>query len=143
MRALMQRDREWIAPGCPANVEDGMHSLLREVRQAFLRQNPMPVAGYSVVGATSIDETSSLLRPSWRRLSVHAREQDGQIVAWEGVLPGAKYLGTVRADHWAIALPFEEAPDRFNAIDRNRFPRDALLEAIVRYVTSDLSVEPR
>ena len=80
--ALMQPGQPWIAPECPGNVQDGVHSLLREVRQAFLRQNQMPVAGYSIVGATSIGETSSMLRPSWRRLSIHAKEQDGQIVAW-------------------------------------------------------------
>ena len=85
----------------------------------------------------------SALRPSWRRLSIHAKEQDGQIVAWEGVLPGAKYLGAARADHWAIALPFDEAPDPPKAIDRNHFPRDALLEAIVRYVSADVAPSER
>ena len=142
--ALMEAGRPWIAAGCPGNVQDGVQSLRREIRLAFLRQNPMPVAGYSIVGATSLDETSSPLRASWKRLSVHAKEQDGQIVAWEGVLPGAKYLGAARADHWAIALPFEESPQPPKAIDRNHFPRDALLEAIVRYVSSDLATaEPR
>ena len=142
--ALMRPPQEWIAPGCPGNVQDGVQSLLREVRHAFLRQNQMPVAGYSIVGATSLDETSSLLRPSWKRLSVYAKEQDGQIVAWEGVLPGAKYLGAARADHWAIALPFGESPRPPKSIDRNHFPRDALLEAIVRYVSADLAAaEPR
>src|SRR5206468_9277497 len=112
-------------------------------RQQFLRQNPTPVAAYSIVGATSLDETSAALRPSWKRLSAYAREQDGEVVAWEAVLPGARYLGIARADHWAIALPFEESAQPPKAIDRNHFPRDALLEAIVRYVSSDLPGEPR
>jgi hypothetical protein len=136
--ALMQPDQPWIAPGCPGNVQDGLHSWRRDVRQEFLRQNPLPIPAYSIVGMTSLDETSSMLRRSWRRLAVHAREQDGQLVAWEAVLPGAKYLGAARADHWAIALPFEESPQPPKAIDRNHFPRDALLEAIVRYVSADI-----
>ena len=117
---------------------------MREVRQSFLRQNPMPVPSYSIVGATSLDETSSVLKPSWKRLSVHARDQDGLMIAWEAVLPGARYLGSARADHWAIALPFEESEQTLKGIDRNHFPRDALLEAIVRYVTADLgAAEPK
>ena len=138
MRALMEPSRPWVAPSCPGNMKDGMHSLAREVRQAFLRENPLPVPGYSIVAASTLDETSSALRPSWKRLSVYAKEQDGQVVAWEGVLPGAKYLGSAHADHWSIALPFDESPQPPKAIDRNHFPRDALFEAIVRYVTADL-----
>jgi len=140
-RALMQASQPWIAPGCPGNVSDGLHSLMREVRQASLRGTPMPVPGYSVVGISTFQDTSSLLRPTWKRLSVYAREQDGQVIGWEAVLPGAKYLGAARADHWAIALPFEESPHPHKSIDHNRFPRDALLEAIVRFVTSDLGAQ--
>lgn len=139
VKVLMQPSQPWIAPGCPGNMQDGIHSLLREVRLASLRQNPSPVPGYSIVGDTTLGETSSPLRGSWKRLSVHAKEQDGQIIAWEAVLPGAKYLGAARADHWGIALPFEESPQPPKAIDHNHFPRDALLEAIVRYVSADLA----
>ena len=138
VRTLMQGSQPWMAPGCPANVQDGIHSLTRELRQRFLRENPVPVAGYSIVAASTLDETSSALRAAWKRLSLYAKEQDGQMVAWEAVLPGAKYLGAARADHWAIALPFEESPQPPKAVDRNHFPRDALLEAIVRFVAADL-----
>jgi len=137
-QSLMQPPRPWIAAGCPGNVQDGAQSILREVRQSFLRQNPIAVPTYSIVGATTLDETSSVLRPSWKRLSVYAKEQDGQMVAWEAVLPGARYLGAARADHWAIALPFEGAARPPKEVNRNHYPRDALLESIVRYVTTDL-----
>src|SRR5207245_681929 len=63
--ALMQPGQPWIAAGCPGNVQDGLHSLTREVRQSFLRQNATPVPGYSIVGTTTLDQTSSILRPSW------------------------------------------------------------------------------
>lgn len=138
VRALMQSSQPWIAPGCPGNVQDGIHSLTRELRLRFLRENPLPIPGYSIVAASALDETSSILRAAWRRLSIYAKEQDSQVVAWEAVLPGGKYLGAARADHWAIALPFEESPQPPKAVDRNHFPRDALLEAIVRFVTADL-----
>lgn len=137
-RALMEPSRPWVAPSCPGNMQDGVHSIVREVRQAFLRENPPLVPGYSIVAASASGETSEALRPGWKRLSVYAKEQDGQVVAWEAVLPGAKYLGMARADHWAIAMPFEESMQPPKAIDRNHYPRDALLEAIVRFVSADV-----
>jgi len=137
IRRLMQPGQPWIAPGCPGNVQDGLHSLEPEVRMRILRAHPVPVPGYSLAAASTREETSSVLRPAWDRLSTLAAEQDGQLVAWETVLPGAAFLGTARADHWAVALPFDGTPAPIKGIDRSRFPRDALLEAIVRYVSAD------
>ena len=138
LSALLQTSQPWISPGCPGNVPDGVLSLGRELRQHSLRENTPAVPGYSIVAASTLDETSSVLRPTWKQLSVHSKEQDGQLVAWEAVLPGGKYLGAAHADHWAIALPFEQSPKPPKGVDRNHFPRDALLEAIVRFVTADL-----
>src|ERR1019366_596981 len=100
----------WVAPSCPGNVKDGMASVTRDVRQSVLRASPLQVPGYSIVASSALADTSAVLRPMWKRLSVYAKEQDGELVAWESVLPGGKYLGAARADHWAVALPFEEAP---------------------------------
>jgi hypothetical protein len=149
VRALMQPEHPWVAPSCPGNVKDGMASVTRDVRQSVLRASPLQVPGYSIVASSALADTSAALRPMWKRLSVYAKEQDGELVAWESVLPDGRYLGTARADHWAIALPFDEAPHpvksprALKAIDRNRFPRDALFEAIVRFVSADLpAAEP-
>jgi hypothetical protein len=152
VRALMQPAHAWIDPGCPANVQDGMGSLAREVRHSVLRSSPLQVPGYSLVGSSTLGETSTVLQPMWRRLSVYAREQDGELVAWEAVVPDGRYLGSMRADHWAIALPFDEASGEakgakaarlYKGIDKNRFPRDAMFEAVVRFVSGDLpTAEP-
>jgi hypothetical protein len=139
VRALIQPTQQWMAPGCPGNVQDGIQSLTRELRQRFLRENPLPVPGYSIVATSTLDDTSSVLQPAWKHLSVYSKEQDSQLVAWEAVLPGAKYLGAAHADHWAIALPFDESSLPPKLVNRNHFPRDALLEAIVRFVTADLN----
>ena len=137
-RTLMKPGEPWMDPGCPGNQADGLFDLSRDVRQKFLRENPFPVAGYSIVASSDPDTTSKVLRDSWNQLTAYAVEQDGLLVAWESMLPGARYLGTARADHWAIALPFDSAPTGFKKIDKNKFPRDALLESIVRFVSADL-----
>ena len=49
-----------------------------------------------------------------------------------------RMLGIARGDHWALALPLSEHPNPeiVRKVDHNRYPRIALLEAIVRYVIS-------
>jgi hypothetical protein len=51
-------------------------------------------------------------------------------------------LGFLRADHWALAVPFSRHAGAlpFNAtlVDHNAFPREVLLEAIVRFVEEGL-----
>jgi hypothetical protein len=138
LHVLMQPGQPWISASCPGNVQDALASVTREVRQSVLRASPVQVPGYSIVAASTLTETSSVLRPMWKRLSLYAREQDGVMVGWEALLPGSKYLGTLKADHWAVALPFDETTKPPKAVDRNRFPRDGLLEAIVRFVGADL-----
>ena len=58
----------------------------------------------------------------------------------DAILPGSTVLGTARADHLAVALPFEKASDAsIRAMaDQGHYPRAALLEALVRFVVGDL-----
>jgi hypothetical protein len=139
VRALVGPEAPWIANGCPGNQADGLQSLSRQVRLRFLRENPLPVPGYSLVAASTAQETSDALRSLWSRLSIYAADQDGVLLAFDGVLPGGSYLGIARADHFAVALPFDAAPEPPKGITRNRYPREALLEAIVRFVSQDLA----
>jgi len=50
-------------------------------------------------------------------------------------------MGYLNADHWAIAVPFNRSHPFISSkfIDKNLFPREVLLEAIVRYVEEDLN----
>ena len=61
------------------------------------------------------------------------------------IFPGAKTLATVIGDHFAVALPFDKSKDSAlkAGMDKNKFPRAALLEAIVRFVTQDLETARR
>ena len=62
------------------------------------------------------------------------------MIFYDALIPGSTLLGYVNADHWAIAMPISrEMPlvaDTF--IDRNAFPREVLLEAIVRFVEESM-----
>src|SRR5262249_26375318 len=134
--------RPWMDRQCPANIGRGLFSLQPDIRLRFPKQSAPLVPTYAVVGATAENATSQVFHPSWKRLSRYAAEQDGILPAWQGILDGATFLGMVRADHWAIALPFDEASHP-KGIDHNRFPRDALLEALVRFVAADTAKPER
>lgn len=134
-----------LAPDrCGVGDGQGIDSLRRTVRQEFLRDHPRPfVPTYSLVAISTFEETSAVHHATWRHLSGFETEHDGQVIAYEAVAPGATYLGAARADHWAVALPFEYAGGAWPIlVDKNHYPREALLEAIVRFVTADLQARP-
>ena len=60
------------------------------------------------------------------------------------IVPGSTLLGFLNADHWAVAVPL----NRSHAIigtsfaDKNDYPREALLEALLRFVEEDLEHSP-
>ena len=62
------------------------------------------------------------------------------MILTDAIVPGSKLLGFVLADHWAVSLPLaREVPKpEFLGLDRNEFPRDALVEAVVRSIEEDL-----
>lgn len=141
----------WMASlnfgSCRGNMKEAFDSLRRDVRQTFLRQYPTPlVPSYSLAAVADENRVSKMLRQTWQLVAAYDRAQDGQLTKADALVPGGTYLGTLLGDHFAVALPLASAGDASlqALVDRNRYPRTALLEAIVRYVTQDLeSRQPR
>jgi hypothetical protein len=126
---------------CEGDIAAAFQSLKRESRRAFLAANPNPmVPSYSLPAVSEEGNTSKALQESWKLMTAFARRQDSQIAYEDAVVPGSKVLGVARADHLAVALPFDKSSDAaVRALaDRGRYPRAALLEAIVRFVAADL-----
>ena len=125
---------------CRIEDHGGIDSMRRDARNAFLRtwKPASSLRTYSLVGVVDKDHTSTPLHTMWQLQSIYSIDQDSQMVAEEAIIPGARFLGAAKGDHWALALPFWEHPNQTirTKVDRNRYPRTALLEAIVRYVTS-------
>ena len=65
---------------------------------------------------------------------------DSQMLFYDQVIPGGVLLGYLNADHWAVAVPVARS-HRFlcsTFVNHNDFPREALLEALMRFVEEDL-----
>jgi hypothetical protein len=100
---------------CDVGDNRGLLSVRREVRQKFLRdhsksfrEGTFPTV-YSVVAVSDEKTTSRIFKGNWRRLAAFDRKQDGQIIASDAIFPRGVFLGTLKADHLAVALPFEYA----------------------------------
>jgi hypothetical protein len=137
-------------PGCKLADGGGLTSLTRRDRQAFLQKYPVGIVpAYSVAAVATGDSAddkddrtiSSALEVSWRALRAYSLDEDSQVIADDAVVPGGTFLAIALADHWAVALPFQETTDPkerarvLKLVDRNTYPRTALLEAILRQVT--------
>jgi hypothetical protein len=133
--------QQYNLPSCKGTLPNGFKSLQRTVRDAFLASYPtLGVPAYSIVAKSDRQRTSKSLLETWQLLLTYGSDEDGQLLREDAIYPGAKYLGAALADHFAIALPFDKSSDSAikAGMDKNRYPRAALLEAIVRYVAQDL-----
>jgi hypothetical protein len=139
-----QVDR-WVSQfsfgSCKGNLATGFKSLRTDVRRAFLAAFPNPVVpSYSLVAVSDLSTTSKALQQGWKLMSVFAKAHDGQLATEDATVPGSKYLGAAKADHLAVALPFDKTANQQirAAMDKSRYPRAALLESLVRFVIRDL-----
>ena len=128
---------------CSGGDGGGVESLRTSVRRSWLASNPLPTdfPYYSLVTFPDPQRISPVLKSSYRKLSRIDGRNDGQMVFYDQVIPGSTLLGYVNADHWAIALPIARSHERIGSwfVTENAYPREALAEAMMRYVEEDLA----
>jgi hypothetical protein len=129
---------------CNLGSGQGLDSLKRRERQRFWAAHPnLPgrTAFFSLVSASTRERTSPVMLPLWDPMSQYSLDQDSQVIAEEGIVPGGTYLGQLKGDHWAPAFPIETVPSPLVKSlfeDKNHFPRGAMLEAAVRVVIESM-----
>lgn len=129
---------------CPLGDGLGQHSLSRHTRQTFLANHLTDVnrlRSYAVAAVSSKENTSRILHRLWDYQARFSLDQDSHVIADDAVLPGARLLAQANGDHWAVASPIELTGNTWlrERADRNRYPRAALLEAVLRFVAHDLA----
>lgn len=132
-------------PGSECDQGDGgaIDSLKTGVRQQWLTDNPLPpgIDFFSIVAYPSEERVSWGLEGSYRMLAKVDKRNDTQLLIYDQMIPGSTLVAYVNADHWAVAVPVaRNHPFVGNAfVDQNDYPREALLEAIVRYLDESLA----
>ena len=136
-------------PGAACDPGDGggVASLRPAVRQAWLAQHPLPagVRYYSFVTLPQPERISSILGGSYRKLSQIDGRNDSQVIFYDQVIPAGTLAGYLNADHWAVALPIARQHSTVGSlfVTQNAYPREALTEAILRFVEEDLAANAR
>ncbi len=127
---------------CPSGVGDPFESLKRSTRLQWLSRNRLPksIKYFSLVAFAGRQDISTVLRPSYDRLALIDPRTDSQVIFYDAIIPGSTLLGFVKADHYAVAMPLSQDVPLLSAglIDKNEFPREVLLEAIIRAVEENL-----
>ncbi|MEI8355934.1 MAG: hypothetical protein WCG31_07600 [Deltaproteobacteria bacterium] len=122
---------------------EAVESLRRNVRISWLSTHQLPksIRYYSLAAFTSRENTSRILRPFYDILSKTEPLNDGMVICSDAIVPGSVLLGYPNADHFAVAMPFtgETSTTLAWLIDKNDYPRAALIEAAVRFVEEDLA----
>ena len=120
----------------------GMESLRRSVQMNWLARNPLPDGPlyFSLAAFTDRKNVSTILLGAYDRLARVDPRNDSQVLFYDQIIPASTLLGYANGDHWAVALPFQEQAKTYAAtiMDRNRFPRTELLEAVLLYVQEAL-----
>jgi hypothetical protein len=127
--------------GCQGDLSDGFKSLAVEVRRQFLAKYPKPfVPTYSIPAVADKDKVSKALTQSWTLMNSFSPRNDAQLAEEDAIIPGSTNLGAARSDHFALALPLENMQGGAlkTFLDKNSYPRAALLESVVRFVLDDL-----
>lgn len=125
-------------PTCDRSDAGGVSSLTHaeamRVADAFAASRP-PFPTYSVVAVAERGNVNSLLAGTHAWLSLIDARNDGQVLLEDAVIPGSTVLGVFRADHWSIALPFEDSPAPLMRPFRrnNHFPRGPLVRAMLEF----------
>jgi len=128
---------------CGPGDEGALESLKPEVRQRWLADHPLPdsIRYYSVITYPEKEQISSILTYTYRKLSQVDSRNDSQMIFYDQMIPKSVLLGYLNADHWAVAVPLNRSHPFISSIfaDKNAFPREVMMEAIVRYVEEDLN----
>ena len=132
-------------PGAKCDKGDGgaVASLRPDVRKAWMAQNPLPpgLHYYSLVTLPTPDRVSRVIEKSYKTLGAIDWRNDSQVIYSDEIIPGSTLLGFLNCDHWAIAVPLNRSHPVISRslVDKNDYPREALLEAVLRFIEEDLS----
>jgi pimeloyl-ACP methyl ester carboxylesterase len=128
---------------CGSGDGGAVASLRPVVRRKWLAENPLPseLRYYSLATFPQPERISSVLRSSYRKLASVDSRNDSQVIFYDQVIPGSVLMGYVNADHWALAVPIARSHEMIGAMlaNQNAYPREALLEAVLRFIEEDLS----
>jgi len=135
--------RHFPGATCTPGDGEGVASLGTVTRRAWLAANSLPadLRYYSLATFPQPDRISRVLKSSYRKLAAIDARNDGQLLFYDQLIPGSRLMGYLNSDHWAVVLPIARSHETVGKlfVTQNAYPREALLEAVLRFVEEDLA----
>jgi hypothetical protein len=145
--ALMLASTVVVGARCTPGDGHAVESLRPGARLAWLAANPLPgdVPYYSVVTFLQPGRISRALSAGYNKLSRVDARNDSQMLFYDQVIPDSTLVGYLNADHWALAVPISRSHPWIGStlLNHHGYPREALLEALLRFVEWDLETRER
>lgn len=136
--------RHWPGAQCTTGDGGAVESLRPAIRKTWLANNSLPpdFPYYSLVTYPKPERISTVLKSSYEKLSRIDSRNDSQVLFYDQIIPGSTLLGYVNADHWALTVPIARSHSMLGStfVDQNHYPREALLEAVLRFVEEELEI---
>ena len=108
-----------------------------------MAENPLPpeIPYYSLVTYPHPERISSVCFRHGASCPRIDGRNDSQVLFYDQIVPASTLVAFLNADHWAVAVPIGRNHRTIHKIfvDQNDYPREALLEAIARFVDEDLA----
>jgi len=127
---------------CDKGDGGAVASLRPDVRSAWMAQNPLPpeLRYYSLVTLPTPDRVSRIIEKTYRKLGAIDWRNDSQVIYSDQIIPGSTLLGFLNGDHWSIAVPLSRSHPTISRwwVNKNDYPREAMLEAVLRFIEEDL-----
>jgi len=146
-QSLLELLSHWPGSDCSKGDEGAVDSLRPATRDAWLAENHLPdeIPFYSLITVPTPGRVSSATKPFYQQLGKIEVFNDGMMMYSDQFIPGSTLLGYLNADHWAVAVPISRTHRVVGAtvVNHNDYPREALLEAILRFVEEDLNAAQR
>jgi hypothetical protein len=97
---------------------------------------------FSIATFATRDRIQPLLHTPYDLLASVDPRNDGQLIFYDQIIPGATLLGYVTLDHWDVATLIHETPGESTAAESSSL-RDILFEAMILFVVESLQESPK
>ena len=141
-KSYLEIMQHWPEADCTLGDAGAIESLLPSVRKDWLANTILPekLPYFSLVTYPQPDRISRALDLTYQKLETIDARNDGQLLFYDQFIPNSSLLGFLNADHWAVAVPIERSHPTLGKflVNHNTYPREALFEAILRFIEERL-----
>jgi hypothetical protein len=125
---------------CARGTGDEIDDLRRDVRLEWWRRHGPVVAVpiFALVTTPRPERISPIMWPVYRTLARVEPRNDGHLVWYDQIPPGARLLGFLDADHWTVATPYATEVPLGRVVFHDSVPRPLVIQAALEVVAAFL-----